>query len=107
MPAGQWPFIQNNSETEHVSTRIEVVTAYLFGRHVRHRAYRHPGAGEQGLASRCCAFANTIVVRILFSKPKIEDLGLSTFGDKQVRRLDVAVDDSLAVSGAQTICNLN
>src|SRR4029077_20525359 len=38
---------------------------------------------------------------------KIENLGVSAFGDKNVRRLDVAMNDALDVGGIERFCNLN
>ena len=38
-----------------------------------------------------------------FRQAKIEDLGLASLGDKDIRRLDVAVHDSAGVSRIKSI----
>jgi hypothetical protein len=38
---------------------------------------------------------------------KIKNLGVPALGDKNVRRLDVAMDDSLLVGGIESVGNLD
>src|SRR5580658_7222870 len=40
-------------------------------------------------------------------QPEVENLGMTTLGDKDVRRLDVAVDDSFSMRGIEGIGNLD
>src|SRR5271168_35302 len=42
-----------------------------------------------------------------FGQSEIEQLGLAALGDENVRRLDVAVDDSLGMSGFERVGDLN
>jgi len=41
------------------------------------------------------------------SQPEIQNLGVPAFGDKDIRRLDIAVNDSLRMRGIQPVGNLN
>ena len=43
----------------------------------------------------------------VFCQSEIENLRLVTVGDKNVRRLDVAVDDVLGMGGLESVCHLN
>ena len=40
-------------------------------------------------------------------QPKVENLGVSALGDKDVRRLDVAVDDAFGVGGVERVGDLD
>jgi hypothetical protein len=40
-------------------------------------------------------------------QPEVQDLGLAPFRHKNIRWLDVAVDDALPVRGFQPVGNLN
>ncbi len=42
-----------------------------------------------------------------FGQPEIQHLGVPALGDKDVGRLDVAVDDTLRMRGVQAIGDLN
>jgi len=43
----------------------------------------------------------------LLGKPKVQNLGVPPLSDENVRRLDIAVNDSLAVRSFQRVCNLD
>jgi len=42
-----------------------------------------------------------------FRQPEIQNLGVAALGNKNIRRLDVAVDDALRMCGVQSVGNLN
>jgi len=60
----------------------------------RHRVRRCNLAGRSG---RGCNLG----------QPKIQNLGVLALGDEKVRRLDVAVDNTLGMRGVQPVGNLN
>ena len=42
-----------------------------------------------------------------FGKAEIENLGVASFGDKNIRRLDIAMDDALSMSGVERISDFD
>ena len=93
-------FVKHQTERKQIRTRIQVFAAHLFGRHISYRAERGPRARQirvraHGYAARRYCLAH--VLRHQLCQPKIEHLCLPALGDKNIRGLNVAMDDSLAV----------
>src|SRR5215469_13275130 len=77
------------------------------------RACRRTGAGEmlmlfthRGSLSRSRAHCPT-ACRHHFCQAEIQDLGMSTLGDKDVGRFEIAVNDAGYVRGIERVGNLN
>jgi hypothetical protein len=94
--------VEHQPEREQVGPRVNVFTAQLLGRHVRNRADdassvrqgrgRHRGLHRRGRGP----------LHRGFRQPKVEDFRTPR-GEKNVRRLDVAVHDPFGVRGFQGI----
>src|SRR5580698_7921818 len=90
---------------------VERLSAGLLGRHVGNRSHRSARRGElvhadgsAGLTSRNVGDA---VLEGELCQTEVEDFRLPARADKDVRGLDVAVDDSAGVGGVESIGNLN
>ena len=59
------------------------------------------------VASRCATLAPRVATALNFGQPEIQNLGVPALGHKNIRRLDVAVNDALRVRRVQPIRNLN
>ena len=81
----------------------------MLGGHVGDRAHSDAGAGEEfgrrRRLQRSCRAAQSL--RRQFGQPEVQHLGLSPPGHKNVRGLDVAVDDALRVRRVQGIRDLD
>ena len=86
--------------------------ARLLRRHVRDRAHRRAWTGQvllrNGYYGRC---GRTPHLRLplrcsYLRQSKIQNLGVPALGDKDVGRLDVAMNDALRVRGVQCVGNL-
>ena len=62
--------------------------------------------GRRRLAAPCGSFRSRRA-RTEFGETEIQNLGLPLLGDKNIRRLDVAMDDALAMRRVQTLADLN
>src|SRR6185369_7581236 len=107
-------FIKHHPERKHVRSRIQFLAAYLFRRHVGHSAQRRAGAGQVFHAhSRCridphaCEFSYPVGDRQHFRQPKIENLCVPTLRHKNIRGLDVAMNNSLRMSRIKGIRNVD
>ena len=106
--------VEHHRQREEIAARVQFFPACLFRRHVRHRAERHPRAGQilsarvRGARARIPRGALALFFkRREFGQPKIQNLRLAAVGHKNIRGLDVAVDDSLRVRGVERVGNLN
>ena len=89
---------------------VEFLAAQLFGRHVGHGADRGAGAGEieaGGVGHGLRVAAGRSGGARDFGETEIQNLGVAAVGDEDVRGLDVAVDDSLAVGGLEGVGNFD
>ena len=105
--------VQHRSEREQVRARIQFLRPHLLRRHVGHRPYGSARGWSDALpASPSFAPALRLAARFAdrlrhLRQPEIQNLRVSALGDKDVRRLDVAVDDSRRVRGIQRVGNLD
>jgi hypothetical protein len=90
-PPGQ-RLVQDRPHREQIRPRIHRVVGHLFRGHVVRCAHHGAGLGQHRLVQP--------------SDAEIGDLGLAGGGDDDVGRLDVAVDDTLAVRAAQPLQHL-
>src|SRR6185295_1171375 len=92
-------FVKDGAEGKDVAAMIQSRALELFGRHIGYGAHDHVGLGE-------CERGDLIVPvfwRDDLGEAKVEDFGVPEFADENVCGLDVAVNDALAVRGAQCI----
>ena len=101
-------FVEQQTKRKDVGARIQVITANLFGRHIRRsptdvsdhrdrllRTARGVRPGE------CNAF------REQFGQTEIEHFGLTALGHENVRRFYIAMNNALDMSGVERVRNLD
>ena len=76
--------VENHAEGKKIGAAIRAFTHQLFGGHVGGRSQDAAGNGE--------------VSHIQFGNAKIGNLGMTVFGEQNVRGLNVAVNDTLGMS---------
>ena len=102
-------FVEHNAKGKEVGAGIHLLTAHLFGRHVGAGAHRSAGLRERFWLTGCrhCRRTRSPVDGRQLRQAKIQNLDVAALGHEDVRRLDVAVNDSLAVCSTECICYLN
>src|SRR5580765_2439407 len=107
-------FVEHDTEREKVGACVEFFGAYLFGRHVGDSAESGAGTGEAfggGIAAYFVGGGSNVRgadgLSGKFGQAEIENFGVAAVGDKNVGRLDVAVNDAAGVSGVQSISNFD
>jgi hypothetical protein len=96
--------IQNRSKTEDVGAVVARQTARLLGRQVAHRAQQNAGLSLEGQG---CALLGRMVATDQLGQSEIQDLGMPIAGDKDILRLQVAMNDAPLVSGSESARDLN
>ena len=94
---------------ENKSVRaIQFLGSHLFRRHIGDGAQRAAGTRQMflGLDGRG-AHGNVLRLESDLRQSEIQNLGVSALGHKDVRRLDVAVDDAFCVGCVECIGDLN
>jgi hypothetical protein len=86
-------FIQNNTERKEIRAVVDGLPLGLLGRHVARRTPRCTGVRHLRGTVECC-------------QSKIEHFRLPAVGHQNVRRLDVAVNDTDIMSHSQCITDL-
>ena len=99
-------FVEHDAEGKKIGAAVEFFAAQLLGRHVGHGADRGAGTGEieaggigEGLRIAAGGAGGAGDLR----QTEVENLGVAAVGDENVRGLDVAMDDSLAVRGIEGV----
>ena len=101
-------FVEDDPERKEIAPAVERPAARLFGRHVVHGAHRRsrgrdaPGVGCRRLSR---AWRRGRLLGEL-GQAEVEELGLAPFGDEDVGRLDVPVDDPRPVGRLERIGDL-
>jgi hypothetical protein len=101
-PAGAH-LVEDDAERKQIGTLVEGLAQCLLRRHVRGRAQR--GAKPIGqlmlieVRSGCCEFLD----RRNLSQAKIQNLGIPAFGDEDVCRFEVAVDDTVLMRSFERV----
>jgi hypothetical protein len=102
--------IQDRSKGKQVGACIQFLRTRLFRRHVRNSAQGAAGACEVVrlyiLCCQCLRIGRRIPCTDL-RQAKIQNLGVSTLRHKDIRRLDVPVNNAFGVCGVQSISNVN
>ena len=105
-------FIEHHAEGKQVGARVEFLASHLFRGHVSHGAERGAGTGQLTfIHSRPAMYRRDAgrgtACRHDLGQAEVENLGVTAFGHKDVGRLDVAMDDALAVRGIQRVGDFN
>ncbi len=100
--------VEHGAAREHIGARVESLAPRLLGRHVGDRSdrgarVRQPGFSDRRRGGRV---ERSRVVGLL-RETEVEKLRLSSFGDEDVRGLQVAVDDAPRVRGFQRVRDLD
>ena len=100
-------FVQHGAKGKQVCACISLKSSRLFRRKIRDRTDEHSRAREI-LPDGSNPFVSCFqTLRDVFRKAEIENLGVSTFGDENVCRLDVAMDDAFRVRSVKAVGNLD
>ena len=103
--------VQHQSQRKQIGASIELFRAHLLGRHIADGADRHSRAGEIRIAiERRAAYRDRFAHSArdhLFREAEIEHFGLPALGDKNIGRLDVAMNNSLGVRCLQGVGHIN
>ena len=110
VPVGH--LVKHGAKGEKIGASVQFLAAHLLRRHVGHRAHGGPGVVTSSFSCKREKVSLSGHRRGWptgaqdLGEAKIEDLGLAALGDEDVRRLDVAVDDALGVSGIERVSDL-
>ena len=108
-PGARGHLVQHYAEREQIGARVQFLSQRLLRRHVRHGSHRRARIGEH-LFGGCIGGQGgfwTRAFRRHLGQTKIQNLGLPAACDEDVRRLDVAMHDSLDMRSVQRISDLN
>ena len=99
--SGKWFFtgrhlIQHYTKRKNVAPRVEAVAACLLRGHVHGSARNHPYRSQRIFDWSVGLGSHRFVVRQL-GQPEVQNLCLSVFRQKNIRRLNVTVDDAFGV----------
>src|SRR5262249_24582304 len=95
-------FVKNDAERPKVAPRIYDLAASLLRRHIRDCTNCRARLSERVYRSPFC-FRSLI----LLCQAESKQLGIATYSNENVSRLDVAMDDSFAVGCVQRVGHLN
>ena len=94
--------IEHHSKGVEIAARVNITGATkLLGGHVRHGAHQFAGHGLHGDARTVQFIVNHA------SDPEVNNLWLSTRGDKHVSRLEIAVNDATCMCMGNALCNVH
>ena len=99
--------VEHYSERKQIRACVELLRERLLGRHVRNRTQRAAGTCQVLRVHFLCGERLPISSRTLkrtnLSQTKVENLGVPTLRDENVRGLNVTMNDSLAVGRVECI----
>ena len=100
-------FVHHHPEGEQVGAGIQILRSHLLGRHVRDRSQRTPWTCQAGdrRHGRCGVISAATCTNL--GQTEIENLRVAATGDEQIRRLDIAVDDSGVVRRLEGVGDLD
>jgi len=105
--------IEDGSKREQIGPCIQFSRPRLLRRHISDGAERRTRAGEVLFVNRsrhgirrCNLIRRTDSGRNL-CQPKIQNLGVTACGNEDVRRLDVAMNDTFGVGGVERVSDVN
>src|SRR6516165_10676596 len=98
-------FVEHDTKRKQVCPSIQILRPNLLWRHIRNCPQRATGACQvvqvHILRGQSWTITRDSLSRNDLSKTKVENLSVPTFGNKDVRWFDVAVDNSLCVCRIQ------
>src|SRR5262249_61027303 len=98
-------FVKHYAEAKQIRTRVKLFTAHLLWRHVCQGSKSRTGQSQQSLSCQGCILKR---VRLhMFGQAKVQYFGLASLGDKDVGRLDVAMDDTGCVRCLECVGDLD
>ena len=89
-------FVEHNAKGKQVAPRVEFLAACLFRRHINRCSGNYADRRERILIRSVLACRHALVAR-QFGQPKVQNLHLPGVRNKQIGRLDIAMNDSLGV----------
>src|SRR5580704_2332595 len=106
---------QNQAEREQITPRVQPLAPYLLGRHVESSAHLSARAGQSKASfSRCYRVSREITLKVWFllvfhhlCQTKVEDLHFAPEGNKDVLRLDIAMNNVLLMCRFQAARDLD
>src|SRR5579872_2512802 len=100
---------KHKTQGEEVGTSVERFTERLLERHISHGSERGSRAGSVGVLHRWfrCSSCRHEQSVCDFRQTKVEHLGMTTPGHKNVCGLDITVNDAARMCRLQAIRNLN
>ncbi len=102
--AGQH-FIENGSEAKDVGAIIDGLAAHLLGRHIAGGADDHAGIGTVG-DRRGIAIGFSLTMD-QFGQSEVQNFDAAVFGEEEILRLEIAVNDALVVRSGESMRDLN
>src|SRR6266571_3747373 len=105
-PSARKHLVKNCAERKDVRAMIDSLSADLFGRHVTDRADYYTWTGVNASRGNVRLLLAAISLYEL-GNAKVQNLHASIFGDEDVLRLQVAMDDPFLVRSRQTMRNLD
>ena len=100
LPGGH--FVEHDAEGKQVGARVKLLAARLLRRHVNRGSGNHAYRGQGVFDRRLFAGGHPLVPQ-QFGQTKVEDLGLSRGSNKDVGRLDIAMNDALGVGSGKRV----
>jgi hypothetical protein len=105
--AGQH-LIQDGAKREDISPMIDQLASHHFRRHIAGRAHHRARLGFVSLSRRAVVLVYLPLLRLhQFRQAEVQNLDPAFFGDEQVLRLQVAMNDAFVVGSRQPMSNLN
>ena len=98
--------IEHHPKGEDIRARVQFFAARLLGRHVNGRAWNHAYRRERILDWSFLARSQPVVTNE-FRQSEVQHFRMAALSDKDVRRLDVAMDDALSVGSGQRVRHLD
>jgi hypothetical protein len=106
-------FVQNRAEGKQVGAGIQLLALGLLRGHVGNCTERGTRAGQvirihrTGRGVERSDVARRTARHTDLRQSEVQNLGVTTLGDENVRRLDVAMDDALRMRGIEGVGNLD
>ena len=99
--------IERRSKRKQVGAAVEFLAPGLLRRHIGDGAQGAARTGEVARGLVAVGRDTWVAAVVELRQPKIQQLRLAVFGDEDIRRLDVAMDDALGMRRIERVGNLN
>src|SRR5208282_2993012 len=106
---------QHKAEREQIAPRVQLLTTDLLGRHVESSPHLRARPGQsEGLFSRSHGISREVILKVWFlqgfhhlRQTKVQNFYFAADGDKDVLRLDVAMNNVLLMGRLQPTRDLD